>query len=183
LVKHTIRQHYQDKLQSDTGDLKKTWKTINELMNKSKKDTKISELRTDNEMIDLSQIPNAFNKYLIELGGKLCNDIAPSAATPEDYFADFEYSMTNYRPISFISIVARIMEKLVHNQIYEYLIKSNLLSIYQHGFRPLHSTVSALLDITNRWYQNMDIGQLTGVIFVDLKKAFDMVNHEILLKS
>jgi hypothetical protein len=79
--------------------------------------------------------------------------------------------------------VARIMEKLVHNQIYEYLIKSNLLSIYHHGFRPLHSTVSALLDITNRWYQNMDIGQLTGVIFVDLKKAFDMVNHEILLKS
>ena len=78
--------------------------------------------------------------------------------------------MSNYRPISVISIVARIMEKLIHNQIYEYLIKSNLLSISQHGFRPLHSTCTALLDITNRWYQNMDIGQLTGVIFLDLKK-------------
>ena len=62
MVKHTIRQHYQDKLQIDTGDLKKTWKTMNKLMNKFKKDTKISELRTDdNETIDLSQIPNAFN--------------------------------------------------------------------------------------------------------------------------
>ena len=62
MVKRTIRHHYQDKLQRDTGDLKKTWKTIN--MNKSKKDTKISELRTDdNETIDLSQIPNAFNSF------------------------------------------------------------------------------------------------------------------------
>ena len=54
------------------------WKTINELMNKSKKDTKISGLTTDNnEPIDPTQIPNAFNKYFIELGDELCNDIPP----------------------------------------------------------------------------------------------------------
>ena len=242
------------------------WKTINELMNNSKKDTKISELTTDNnEPIDPIQIPNAFNKYFIELGDELCNDIPPSVTIPEDYFLDFECptntlsyfkeiseteilkllhglsaskasgmdqisarilkiashvivpsltsifnqsirtgifptdwksarvtpihksgercKMSNYRPISVISIVARIMEKLIHNQIYEYLIKSNLLSTSQHGFRPLHSTCTALLDITNRWYQNMDIGQLTGVVFLDLRKAFDTVNHEILLKK
>ncbi len=79
--------------------------------------------------------------------------------------------MSNYRPISVISIVARIMEKLIHNQIYEYLIKENPLANSQHGFRPNHSTLTALLDITNRWYQNMDIGQLNGVIFLDLKKS------------
>ena len=77
--------------------------------------------------------------------------------------------MSNYRPISVISIVARIMEKLIHNKIYEYLIKEHLLANSQHGFRPNHSALTALLDITNRWYQNMDIGQLNGVIFLDLK--------------
>ena len=90
LVTRTIRQHYQDKLQSDT-DPTKMWIAINELMNKPKKDTEISELRIDdNELIDLTQIPNAFNKYFIELGDELCNGIPPSVTIPEDCFADFE---------------------------------------------------------------------------------------------
>ncbi|CAB4043950.1 Hypothetical predicted protein, partial [Paramuricea clavata] len=67
-----------------------------------------------------------------------------------------KHDMENYRPISVISIIAKIMEKLIHNQLYDYLIASNLLTNSQHGFRPCHSTTTALLDITNRWYQNMD---------------------------
>ena len=82
MVKRAIRQYYQDKLQSDTGDPAKVWKAI--IMNKPKKDTKISALGTDdNEPIDLTQIPNAFNKYFIELGDELCNDIPPSVSKPE----------------------------------------------------------------------------------------------------
>ena len=48
-------------------------------------------------------------------------------------------------------------------------------------FRPFQSTVTALLDITNKWYQNIDIGKLNGVVLLDLKKAFDTVDHGILL--
>ena len=78
--------------------------------------------------------------------------------------------MSNCRLISVVSIVARVMKKLIPDQIYEYLIKSNLLPNSQHGFRLKHSTVTTLLDVSNRWYLNMDIGQLNGVLFLDLKQ-------------
>ena len=89
--------------------------------------------------------------------------------------------MNNYRPISVICIIARTMEKLVYNQLYEYFIKNYMLTNSQHGFRPNHSTVTAMLEIANKWFHNMDIGQLNGVVFLDLKKAFDTVDHRILL--
>ena len=51
----------------------------------------------------------------------------------------------------------------------------------QSGFRPLHSTLTALLDVTNDWFLNMDKGLLNGVLFLDLKKAFDTMDQIILL--
>ena len=53
-----------------------------------------------------------------------------------------------------------------------------MLTTSQHGFRPNHSTVSAMLEITNKWFQNIDIGGLNEVVFLDLNKAFDTVDHE-----
>ena len=97
------------------------------------------------------------------------------------YKSEAKNEMTNYRPISIISTVARIFEKLIYNQIYDYLNNHDLLTNSRHGFRPFQSTVTALLDITNKWYQNINIGKLNGVVFLDLKKAFDTVDHGILL--
>jgi hypothetical protein len=88
--------------------------------------------------------------------------------------------MNNYRPISVISIIAKTMEKLVYNQLYEHFIKNDMLTNSQHGFRPNHSTVTAMLEIANKWFHNIHIGQLNGVVFLDLKKAFDTVDHKIL---
>ena len=92
-------------------------------------------------------------------------------------------SLNNYRPISIISAVAKIFGKLVHDQVYRYLICNDLLSKYQSGFRPDHSTLTALVEATNSWSVNIDKSLLNRVVFIDLKKAFDSIDHNILLRK
>ena len=72
------------------------------------------------------------------------------------------------------------MEHILYNQLYEYLTANNVLSENQFGFRKFHSTASASLDCTNDWYINMDRKLFNLVVFIDLEKALDTVDHEIL---
>ena len=90
-------------------------------------------------------------------------------------------NLNNYRPISVLSSIAKVFERIVFNQFYTYLNQNNLLSKFQSGFRPFHSTATALLDATNEWLTNMDKGLLNSVTFLDFSKAFDTVDHAILL--
>ena len=64
------------------------------------------------------------------------------------------YLAENYRPISILPANSKIMERLLYDQIYQYLSDNSLLSQHQFGFRKSHSTASALLDSTNSWYNN-----------------------------
>ena len=68
-------------------------------------------------------------------------------------------------------------------QLCDYLDTNNLLSKYQPGFRPFHSTLCALLEATTEWFLNLDQGQLNSIVFLDLAKAFDTVDHDILLSK
>ena len=89
----------------------------------------------------------------------------------------------NYRPISVLPAVNKVMEIILYDQLYDYLTKFQLLNDCQFGFRKSHSTATALLDCTNSWYMNIDKKLFSLVVLIDLKKAFDTVDHQILLKK
>ena len=69
-----------------------------------------------------------------------------------------------------------VFERIVYDQLHRYLTENKLLCCYQSGFRTLPSTVTALIEATDRWSLNVDRGFVNAVVFLDLKKAFDTVN-------
>ena len=90
---------------------------------------------------------------------------------------------SKYRPISVLPVVSRLFEKLVFSQLYQYLNDNCFINSNQSGFRELHSTVTCLLKNTDDLYNGLDTGNLAGKVFVDLKKAFDTVDHQILCRK
>ena len=91
--------------------------------------------------------------------------------------------VTNYRPISLLSIFNKIIEKLLYKQLYDFLSNNNILFDNQFGFRKNRSTTLALIQITERIRESIDNKKFGCGIYIDLSKAFDTVNHDILLKK
>ena len=90
---------------------------------------------------------------------------------------------SNYRPISLLSNISKLFEKLMHNRLSNFLKTSNIIYELQFGFRKKHSTVQTLIDITEKIRKALDENKIACGVFVDLQKAFDTVNTEILLSK
>ena len=85
--------------------------------------------------------------------------------------------------MSVLPVVVKLFERLVHRQLYNYLQQQGVLGSAQFGFRPGHSTQDALVSMVEEWRESIDNDKLVGSVFTDLSKAFDMVDHSILLQK
>ena len=89
----------------------------------------------------------------------------------------------NYRSISLLSNVEKILEKLMYKRVYNFLTENNIIYPLQFGFRQKFPASHALINLTENIRQTLDEGYIGCCIFVDLQKAFDTVDHEILLSK
>ena len=89
----------------------------------------------------------------------------------------------NFRPISVISHIAKMIESFVSNQIIKYLEDHAFISIDQSAYLKRHSTQTSLHKIIDYWLEQINDNSLTGACLLDISKCFDTVNHEILLKK
>ena len=89
----------------------------------------------------------------------------------------------DWRPISQICIAGKLLEKIIHSQLYFYLEENNLLSEKQFGFRKGLSTGLAIFDVLKKLFENWNEKKYSGCIFVDFSRAFDSIDHDILLQK
>ena len=118
-----------------------------------------------NSSLSLSDVPQSWKHSLVHPIYKTGDPSNPS----------------NFRPISIIPVVSKIVERAVHQQLYDYLAENHLLSSTQHGFRPRHSTETALISIFDHILSANDRGEISLLCLLDLSKCFDVIDHAKLL--
>ena len=89
----------------------------------------------------------------------------------------------NYRPISLLPLPGKILEKIVHDRLMSYLEANNILDKNQGGFRKKHSTTDTIVKFTQEIFSAMNNKETSLVTFIDLKKAFDTVDHQMLIRK
>ena len=149
---------------------------------------------TKKKSVGLDKIPNKLLKIAADVVAPLLTEIFIQSVNTGIFTNEWKEARVlplykhgvktdpcNYRPLSVIPTVSKIFEKIFYDQLYDYLNASNLLTYCQSGFRSFHSTLTALLEATNDRSVNIDNGMLNGVVFIDLNKAFDTIDHEIIL--
>ena len=97
------------------------------------------------------------------------------------YKKDNEHSLNNYRPISLLPVISKIFEKVIFQQLHKFFKDNDVYFNHQYGFRESHSTEQAAMELIDRVILQLDNKNLPLTLFMDLSKAFDTINHDILL--
>ena len=114
--------------------------------------------------------------------GRFPSDWKNANVTPV-FKKDSPSDCKNYRPISLISILGKVMERCVYKHIHNYLVENSIITSHQSGFTPGDSAINQLINITNEFGKALDQGKEIRVIFCDISKAFDRVWHKGLLRK
>ena len=121
-----------------------------------------------NDSLMYGTVPPAFKHALVNPLLKK-NDLDPD-------------NLKNYRPVSNLSFISKVLEKIVANQINNHLAKNQLLDEHQSAYRKLHNTETALLKIFNDLLFSADEKKISVIVLLDLSAAFDTIDHSILLE-
>ena len=91
--------------------------------------------------------------------------------------------LMNYRPISLLPTISKLLEKIMYNRTYEFLDLNNIFFNSQYGFRKKHSCEHAITELTSEICKGLENGKHAMAIFIDLSKAFDTISHHILYQK
>ena len=89
----------------------------------------------------------------------------------------------NYRPVAILSPLGKILEKVIFEQLYNHFSANKIFHSSLHGYRHHRSTQTALLQLYDRWIRAAHLGKVSGVVLLDLSAAFDLVDHQLLVRK
>ena len=110
-------------------------------------------------------------------------DILKNAIIKPIHKKDDKNDISNYRPISILPVISKIFERATLNQLIEFFEENCLISCLQHAYRKNHGTVTCLFELLNEIYELIDKKLKVAIVSLDLSKAFDSINHSLLLKK
>ena len=170
IIRETKKSYYESSFRKlRVYDIRKTWDTIKIIITKTRKFKAFPQsFLINGAYISNTQIiAEEFNSYFV------CKCWA--------FKKNEDYLLENYRPISVLPIISKVLERVMHIQLTNYFSSKNILYNHQYGFRNSHSTELASLEFVDRIFNNMDNNEIPLVVYHDLSEAFDIIDHEILL--